>query len=277
MFEIFLALDWQRLALGAAIAAALAAAAWRLRLLAPSGALAAVLLGGLTFGLGGLPAAIVLVAFFVSSSVLTRLFSRRKKALAKTFSKGGQRDWAQVLANGGPALLALALGAADWLPQAIAWPAFAAALAGATADTWATELGVLSPGQPKLITTGQRVPKGTSGGVSLAGSLAAAGGALLIALVAGLAAAGFMQPGFLLSVLLAGVLGSYFDSLIGATVQAIYYCPDCKKETEQHPLHSCGAATTLRRGWPWMDNDWVNFLSGLFSILALLAAATFLL
>lgn len=273
MFEIFLTFDWQRLALGLAIAAALAAAAWRLRLLAPSGALAAVLLGGLTFGLGGLPAAIVLVAFFASSSALTRLFSKRKKALAKTFSKGGRRDWVQVLANGGPALLALGLGAADWLPQAVAWPAFVAALAGATADTWATELGVLSPGQPQLITTGQRVPKGTSGGVSLVGSLAAAAGALLIALVAGLVGAGFMHPSFLLSVLLAGVLGSYFDSLIGATVQAIYYCPDCKKETEQHPLHSCGAATTRRRGWAWMSNDWVNFLSGLFSILVLLAAA----
>lgn len=275
MFEIFLTFDWQRLALGLAIAAALAAAAWRLRLLAPSGALAAVLLGGLTFGLGGWPAAIVLVAFFASSSALTRLFSKRKKALAKTFSKGGRRDWAQVLANGGPALLALGLGAADWLPQAVAWPAFAAALAGATADTWATELGVLSPGQPQLITTGQRVPRGTSGGVSLVGSLAAAAGALLIALIAGLVGAGFMHPSFLLSVLLAGVLGSYFDSLIGATVQAIYYCPDCKKETEQHPLHSCGAATTLRRGWAWMSNDWVNFLSGLFSILVLLAAAAF--
>lgn len=273
MFEIFLTFDWQRLALGLAIAAALAATAWRLRLLAPSGALAAVLLGGQTFGLGGWPAAIVLVAFFASSSALTRLFSKRKKALAKTFSKGGRRDWAQVLANGGPALLALGLGAADWLPQAVAWPAFAAALAGATADTWATELGVLSPGQPQLITTGQRVPKGTSGGVSLVGSLAAAAGALLIALLAGLVGAGFMHPSFLLSVLLAGVLGSYFDSFIGATVQAIYYCPDCKKETEQHPLHSCGAATTLRRGWAWMSNDWVNFLSGLFSILVLLAAA----
>ncbi|UYN88740.1 MAG: DUF92 domain-containing protein [Anaerolineales bacterium] len=277
MFEIFLAVDWQQLAIGMAIAAGLAAAAWRLRMLAPSGALAAVLLGGLTFGIGGFPAAIVLVAFFVSSSVLTRLFSKRKKALAKTFSKGGQRDWAQVLANGGPALLALALGALGWLPDGIAWPAFAAALAGATADTWATELGVLSPGQPQLITTGQRVPKGTSGGVSLVGSLAAAGGALLIALVAGFVGAGFMQAGFLFSVLLAGILGSYFDSLIGATVQAIYYCPDCKKETEQHPLHSCGTATTRRRGWAWMSNDWVNFLSGLFSILALLAAATFLL
>lgn len=277
MFEIFLAFDWQQLATGLGIAAVLAAAAWWLRMLAPSGAFAAVLLGGLTFGLGGYPAAIVLVAFFASSSVLTHLFSRRKQGLAKTFSKGGRRDWAQVLANGGPSLLALILGALGWLPHGIAWPAFAAALAAATADTWATELGVLSPGQPQLITTGQRVPKGTSGGVSLVGSLAAAAGALLIALVAGLVAAGFMHPGFLLSVTLAGLLGSFFDSLIGATVQAIYYCPDCKKETEQHPIHSCGAATIHRRGWAWMDNDWVNFLSGLFGILVLLAAATFLL
>ncbi|MCW5874895.1 MAG: DUF92 domain-containing protein [Anaerolineales bacterium] len=277
MFEISLAFDWTQLGFGLLLAAAIAAVAWRLGMLAPSGAVAALLLGGLTYGLGGLPAAILLVVFFASSSVLTRLFSRRKKKLAQTYSKGGQRDWAQVLANGSPALLVLALGAAGWLPQYIAWPGFAAALASVTADTWATELGVLSKTQPQLITTGQRVPKGTSGAVSLAGSLAAAGGALLIALVAGVIANGYLTLGVLAAVVLAGILGAHFDSLIGATVQAIYYCPECKKETEQHPTHSCGAATRHLRGWRWMDNDWVNFISAMFGVLVLLGAANFLL
>lgn len=277
MFEISLAFDWVQLGIGLLIAAAIAAAAWRLGMLAPSGALVATLLGGLVYGLGGLPAAILLVIFFVSSSALTRLFSKRKKTLAKTFSKGGRRDWAQVLANGGPALLVLGVGALGWLPPYIAWPGFAAALASVTADTWATELGVLSKSQPQLITTGQRVPKGTSGAVSLVGSLAAAAGALLLALAAGLVGDGYFVPGVLLAITLAGILGAYFDSFIGATVQAIYYCPECKKDTEQHPLHSCGTATRHVRGWRWMDNDWVNFLSALFGVLVLLATAKFLL
>ncbi len=277
MFEISLAFDWLQLGIGLLIAAAIAAVAWRLGMLAPSGALAATALGGLVYGLGGLPASILLVVFFASSSVLTRLFSKRKKNLALTFSKTGRRDWAQVLANGSPALLVLAVGAAQWLPEYIAWPGFAAALASVTADTWATELGVLSKTQPQLITTGQRVPKGTSGAVSLTGSLAAAGGALLIALTAGLVGSGYFTLGVLAAITLAGILGAYFDSFIGATVQAIYYCAACKKETEQHPTHSCGAATRRQRGWRWMNNDWVNFLSAVFGVLVLLGAANLLL
>lgn len=45
---------------------------------------------------------------------------------------------------------------------------------------------------------------------------------------------------------------------IGASLQAIYTCPACRKETEKHPLHSCGTPTTLIRGLAWLDNDWVN-------------------
>jgi uncharacterized membrane protein len=52
-----------------------------------------------------------------------------------------------------------------------------------------------------------------------------------------------------------------FDSLLGATIQAIYYCPLCHKETERHPLHTCGTSTSQRRGWYWLNNDLVNFLA----------------
>jgi uncharacterized membrane protein len=58
---------------------------------------------------------------------------------------------------------------------------------------------------------------------------------------------------------LAGLAGSLFDSLLGATVQAMYYCPTDQKETEKHPLHTCGTQTIHIRGWKWLDNDWVNF------------------
>jgi uncharacterized membrane protein len=61
------------------------------------------------------------------------------------------------------------------------------------------------------------------------------------------------------------LLGSFFDSLLGATYQAIYYCPQCKKETERYPLHTCGTKTKLTRGLPWLDNDLVNFLASVFA------------
>lgn len=273
MFPISLQLSALQLAVGLLLAALVAGVAWRLGLLARSGAIAACLLGGAVYALGGLPAAILLVAFFVSSSLLTRLFTRRKRVVAGTYSKGGQRDAAQVLANGGPALLVLLLSALLGWPARLAWPAFAAVLASVTADTWATELGVLSRSQPRLITTGRRVPKGSSGAVSAVGSLAAAAGAVFIAGLAGLLGAGGGRV--IASIALAGWLGAFFDSLLGATWQAIYYCPNCKKETEQHPQHTCGTPTRLQRGWAWLNNDWVNLLSALCALLVLLATTHF--
>jgi len=62
------------------------------------------------------------------------------------------------------------------------------------------------------------------------------------------------------------LFGALFDSLLGATVQAIYYCPACQKETERYPSHSCGTETGQIRGWTWLSNDWVNFACGVFGV-----------
>jgi uncharacterized membrane protein len=111
-----------------------------------------------------------------------------------------------------------------------------------------------------LITNGRPVEPGTSGAVSVVGFLAALGGAGLIGLAAAL---GTKSAAVLPIVTLAGVLGTTIDSLLGATAQAIYYCPSCQKETERHPLHACGTATVHRRGWSWLRNDEVNFVASL--------------
>ncbi len=233
-------------------------AAWRLRALTPGGALAAALVGGLIFGIGGLAWAAALLAFFVSSSLLSRLFRGRKAAAAEKFAKGSRRDWVQVAANGGLGAGLVVLHGlqpeADW-----AWPAFLGAFAAVNADTWATELGVLSSRAPFLITTGRPVEAGTSGGVSALGLLASLGGALLIALLAAFRGG---LPAFLAAAL-GGLAGSLVDSLLGATVQAIYYCPLEGKETEQHPRHACGTPTHHLRGLAWLNNDLVNFAASL--------------
>lgn len=246
-----------QLPIGILLGILVALLAWRVGALSNSGAWTAALTGGLIFGLGGLPWAALLLAFFVSSSVLSRLFGRRKAALAEKFSKGHRRDWAQVLANGGlGALLALVHGlfpSANWV-----WVAFAGAMAAVNADTWATELGVLSRTAPRLVTTGRQVEHGASGGVTLLGSLSALGGASLVALTAFLFHTGEAAWGLLAAALLGGLAGTFFDSLLGASVQAIYHCPTCDKETERHPKHTCGTPTTQVRGWGWMNNDLVN-------------------
>jgi Raf kinase inhibitor-like YbhB/YbcL family protein/uncharacterized protein (TIGR00297 family) len=263
--------------LGFLLAILVSYAAYRAHSLSASGALAALGLGAVIFGLGGWGWAILLLGFFISSSLLSRLARRRKQALDEKFSKGSQRDAGQVLANGGVAGLCVVLSFL-WPQSPLPWLAFASSLAAVNADTWATELGVLSKSDPRLITTGKPVERGTSGGISLEGTLAALGGALFIALLMlavdmpGLGASQTHPYRTLLLVTLAGGLGSLFDSLLGASVQAIYFCPSCRKETERHPRHTCGSPTTLARGWPWLNNDWVNTACATLGALLALAA-----
>lgn len=263
--------------IGLLLAAIVSFLAFRARALNKNGALSATLMGGIIFGLGGLSWSILLLAFFISSSLLSRAFTKQKINLNEKYSKGHERDVAQVLGNGGVATIFVLLHAA--LPYE-SWPflGFAAALAAVNADTWATEIGVLNKSQPRLITSGRLVEKGTSGAVSLLGTLAALSGSALIGLLSPWLATDHWQ---LISfywphVIVAGFLGSLFDSLLGATVQAIYFCPQHQKETEQHPLHSCGAETVHLRGWKWLTNDWVNFLCAAFGAAAVLIL-TFLL
>lgn len=237
-------------------------AAYRLGALDTSGALAAAFIGGLVFGFGGIPPATLLLIFFVSSSMLSRIYSHRKKSLKEKFAKSSRRDYGQVLANGG---LAAVLVIMYWLTpgKVELWIAYAGCMAAVTADTWATELGVLSSTSPRLITNGSVVIKGTSGGVTLVGYLASLAGAGIIGIAAAMFTVASPEGTVILIVILAGLTGATIDSLLGATVQGIYYCPSCDKETESHPEHHCGAETIQLRGWRWLNNDLVNLVCSL--------------
>jgi uncharacterized protein (TIGR00297 family) len=262
--SIFLVL---RIAIGFVLSTLVAWLAYRRAALTKSGALGAILTGTAIFGFGGLDWGLLLIAFFVSSSLLTRYKEAAKAQVADQFAKGGPRDVWQALANGGlAALIAVAYG----LTGAVHLPllfAFVGALAEANADTWATELGVLSAETPRMITTRKPVAPGTSGGVTWDGTGAALAGA---ALIGGLATLfrwlGGMPSGQAAMLLpigaLAGVAGSLVDSLLGATAQGIYYCDVCGKETERE-LHRCGNRTRLVRGWRALNNDWVNLFGTL--------------
>ncbi len=234
---------------------------YRARALTVDGALAALLVGGTVFGFGGVAWAILLVLFFASSSALSFVArdNTRKQTAAETFEKGGTRDAGQVLANGGVAFLVALLS--PFVPGGLALCAFVGALAAATADTWATEIGVLSRVRPRLITTWKPVAPGTSGGVTLLGSTASVAGAFLIGASAGLLGLLFRLPaGFgalLVAGLLGGTAGSLADSLAGATIQASYWCPHCEKPTESK-RHSCGTPTRLVQGLRYVNNDAVN-------------------
>lgn len=262
------------------MAGLIAGLSYAARLLSKSGAIAAFILGMVVFGLGGLPWAILLVLFFVTSSGLSHFLKRRKRGVNEKAAKGSRRDWAQVLANGGIAGIFVLLHRL-FPASPLNWLLFAASLAAANADTWATELGGLSRSNPRLLTTFKQVEPGTSGAISPLGLAAALLGSGLIAVSAGIlqpfvAASSSYQPvNLILIVLVSGFAGSLIDSLLGATIQAIYYCPACKKETERHPFHLCGASTRLLRGWSWLNNDWVNLACTLSAPLIGLVLAMF--
>jgi uncharacterized protein (TIGR00297 family) len=252
---------------GLILSTATAVVALRRQALSASGAAGAILVGTVVFGLGGWAWGLVLVAFFVLSSALSHYRSADKARIADKFQKGSRRDLSQVLANGGVAAIISVLYFSHPAPALLA--AFLGAMATVNADTWSTEIGVLSPVAPRLLTTGRRVPAGTSGGVTWLGTCASVLGALFIGLVAYFllcvdSMAGRHSPlqlsWIVPAALISGLLGSLFDSLLGATVQGIYYCAACETETEKQ-IHGCGLRTNHLRGWRWLNNDVVNFVS----------------
>lgn len=272
-----------RLALGLIISAGIGLLAYRRQSLTRNGVLGAIITGTLIFGFGGWIAGLLLIAFFVSSSLLSHFKENnaRKQRAAEMFDKGGRRDLGQALANGGAAA---GLAVLSWMarenPTTVSalYAAMIGALATVNADTWATELGVLSQSPPRLITQPhKRVAPGTSGGITPMGTSTAMLGAAFIGLcyvvftvlhrvVAGSTDAPDASPGFLAIIIaatIAGLSGSLFDSMLGATVQAMYYSEKRGKETEKR-FERDGTPNRPIRGWPWLNNDWVNFLASLF-------------
>ncbi|HEV7178339.1 MAG TPA: DUF92 domain-containing protein [Candidatus Baltobacteraceae bacterium] len=247
-------------AFGALLAAAVALAALRASALTRSGTVAAFIVGAAVFGAGGWPAAAVMFAFFAPSIALSRLGKARKRELLD-IGKTGARDGWQVLANGGVAALALILSLRFGASYAAA---FAGALAAASADTWGTEIGTLARGLPRSILTFRRLETGLSGGITVQGTLAEVAGAGCVALVAYLA---HLAPFF--PVALAGMAGAFVDSLLGASAQALRWCPQCERAAETNP-HHCGTATSMRRGVSWMENDAVNVVATLSGALVAL-------
>ena len=263
--------EFHRVLVGLIISLGVAVFSFRHDALSASGTLAAILVGELVFVFGGIDWFIILAAFFLTSVFFTRFKQERKGEVVKEFAKGGVRDFWQVLANGGIAcLLAVAF---YYYKSPVVFFGFMGVLATVNADTWATELGILGRGRPRLITTGQPVRVGTSGAVSLGGTLSAVAGAAAMAAVFFATQAFFNRPliphdfslvslELFVVMVFSGLFGAMVDSFMGATLQTMYYCTHCKTETEKQ-VHHCGRNTTAIRGLKWFDNDIVNLASSM--------------
>lgn len=244
---------------GLLVAAAIALLARRAGSLSTSGALAATAIGGAAVAAGWRWGAL-LVLYFVVMTGLSRLGAAEKsRRTMGIVAKAGRRDAMQVIANGGVfALSALLVPFAGYPVSATLSIAALGALAASAADTAATEIGTLYGGTPHSFLTLEPVPPGTSGGVSLAGSLAMIGGAFFIALAAHV----LSLTGAVFAVALGGTAGAMADSLIGASFQERRWCPTCHRATER-AVHDCGSITTVAGGLRGLDNDVVNLVATL--------------
>jgi uncharacterized protein (TIGR00297 family) len=243
-----------RVAAALAIAGVIAIAAWASRALTVRGAIAATLVGAAAIA-AGWSWGVLLLAFFLSSSALSRagvdIKNRRTSGIVE---KSGPRDAVQVIANGG--IFGITAVASVIAPSDAWLAAGAGALAASTADTWATEVGTLVGGTPRIVTTWRAVSPGTSGGVTAAGTLGMIAGSAFLTLVA---AAVVWPRHVLVATLVGGVAGALADSLVGATIQARRRCSSCDALTER-TIHSCGTPTVQAGGIPWLSNDAVNLV-----------------
>ncbi len=253
--------DALRLTAGLLLGAAIAFSSLRLRFLAPSGSAAAFVLAAILFGIGGWSWTVPILVFFVSSSLLSKTGKGRKKQFAGIFEKTDTRDMGQVAANGGTAGFLAVLF--HFFPNPLWYTLHLGAVAAVNADTWATEIGVFSRNRPRSIIGLKPVSHGTSGGVTLLGTVGALLGSALIAATGRMAvpadAALLMTGPILGAITLAGLVASLCDSVLGATVQAQYRCPVCGKITEKQ-AHCVGRETQHASGLRFMSNDWVNWV-----------------
>lgn len=197
-----------------------AAGASRLKALSQSGAWAAGLLGTVLFVGGGWPWLVLVGTFFVSASALTFWTppgdGPADRSGDRSLDRSGRR-WDQVAANGGVAALAAAIhGLSGW---PLSFAAAGGAIAAAAADTWGTEIGRWSSRPPRLITSGTVVRGGTSGGVTLIGTLGELAGALTVAVVAAVLAVQPFPFRLFVATAAAGFSGALLDSVLGATME----------------------------------------------------------
>jgi uncharacterized protein (TIGR00297 family) len=223
------------------------------RALSASGAATALVVGVLVLHGSGAPGLWALGAFFVTSSVLSRLTVRHEPGWFD--APGHRRNAVQVAANGGVAAIGgvFALAGRPELGIGI----IVSSLAAAAADTWATSIGMTSTKDPVDISRWTRIPKGASGGISPRGTLGGVAGATTVGLAALLGGA----PAALVPVATtAGVLGMLLDSLLGARLQGRFHCDRCDLPSER-PVHRCGTPTRRTSGLRHLGNDGVNAIA----------------
>lgn len=155
---------------------------------------------------------LLLIVLFLIMSLLATKFSKKYKQSLGEFE--GRRTSKNVISNGVVACFMAAFGG-YYLPFV---GGFIGAIATATSDTLASEIGVLDQ-HPRLITTFQKVDPGTNGAVSVLGTAVGIVGAAIIGIASYLLG---IMPNPLLAIcvaIISGTVGCFMDSVLGAVFE----------------------------------------------------------
>lgn len=160
---------------------------------------------GVVITLYGGPEYLALILFFfVIGIIVTRYEYTAKKEMG---IYEHERGWENVLSNG------LVPTIAAFLSMYIGPMPYIAAVAAVTSDTFGSELGVLEKGKPISLETLKAAKPGTSGAISVMGSVASLGGATAIG-AAAIVLFG-ITPTVALAIGVIGFIGSFVDSIFG--------------------------------------------------------------
>jgi len=193
----------------------------------------------------GLPGGALLGLFFVTGSVLTQI--TRRSGLASSESPKSGRNARQVCANG--LWAAVGAGLVPWRPAA-GWSMLTGALAArAVRHLGHRDRRSIGPATQNDHDRG-RGTAGTSGGITLRGTL---GGLVGAAVLAASGVAVWVPLGPATAGVLGGIVGMVGDSLLGATVQARFHCDACNQDTERR-RHKCGSPRDMSPG----GNGWTT-------------------
>mmetsp|Transcript_5536 Transcript_5536/g.5717 ORF Transcript_5536/g.5717 Transcript_5536/m.5717 type:complete len:334 (-) Transcript_5536:50-1051(-) len=297
-------MTYWRFLIATAIAGYLSISGLKKKSLSASGAAAAFTVGLITF-CASYRFGLILIIFYYTGSKFTKLKENIKATLEDDYLIGGQRNYKQVFCNSLLAALTAVLyfvligedthvsfsSTSDFdiidifgynmkrsRLASFLWCAYVAHFSCSAGDTWASEIGILSPSKPRLITKFfmVEVPPGTNGGMSILGTVSSAMGGLSMGLVFYIMSYISVTPDsyappqspMILLGLICGTLGSIIDSLLGGTLQASYY------STERRMIVKVSAnarkndtSIIVISGIDILSNDMVNLLSIFFTML----------
>ena len=187
-----------------------------------NGWISAGALGTILWGCMGFLGWMSVVIYLILGSLVTKVGFKYKQNIGIAEKRGGRRGPENVWGSAATGVIFAVMIKLNILNQSVLEVAFAASFAAKLADTFGSEIGKRFGTNTFLITTLQKVKKGTEGGISLEGTFASLLGACLMSYFMILLRIISTKNQFFI-VLISGFIATIAESIIGAKFQEKYH------------------------------------------------------